>query len=222
MWERKSPYSWSYLQIWPRIPLIKNLFCLLISVVIYERNTDGIGWIPCGEISRSCTSLVSQLKVDHRKNQNCSLSQECGILQGYSQNNVHLPFWCPYWTSEINISGFQDFVHKHKLHFTFCKNTEKKLILRNHKEKPRVHDTRRENIASPHEYWSWQCNAVSLILLKYLKLLLHQYYYLAGEDRDRRESSCNGSERQTVRRIVMDKGRSFKIGIIWSILCLIS
>lgn len=45
----------------------------------------------------------------------------------YSQENVHLPSWCPYWTSEINISGFQDSVHKHKLHFTFCRNREEKI-----------------------------------------------------------------------------------------------
>lgn len=181
MWERKPLYSRSYLQTWPRLPLIKNLLYLLIAVAIYERNTDRVGWILGGESSWSCTLLVSHLEVNHCKKQNCSLSQECGILQGYSQDNIRLPFWCPYWTSsEINVSGFQDSVHKHKLHFTFCKNTEKKHILRNHKEKPREHDTRRENIASPHEYWSWQCNAVSLILLKYLKLLLHQYYYLQG------------------------------------------
>lgn len=48
------------------------------------------------------------------------------IFQGYFQNSGHLPSWCPYWTSsEINISGFQDSVHKHKLHFTFCNNAEK-------------------------------------------------------------------------------------------------
>ena len=181
MWERKPLYSWSCLQIWPRLPLIKNLFYLLIAVAIYERNTNRVGWILGGESSRSYTLLVSHLEVSHCRNQNCSLSQQCGILQGYSQNNVHLPFWCPYWTSsEINISGFQDSVHKHKLHFTFCKNTEKNP----YSEKPQREAQRawyqKKNMACPHEYWSWQCNAVSLILLKYLKLLLHQYYYLQG------------------------------------------
>lgn len=73
MWERKPLGSWSYLQIWLRLPLIKNLFYLLIVVAIYERNTDRVSWIPGGESFRSCTSLVSHLEVDHCKNQNCSL-----------------------------------------------------------------------------------------------------------------------------------------------------
>lgn len=126
------------------------------------------------------TEHCSNLEVNHHKSQICPLSPECMILKGYTHSNVHLPYWCPYWTSERNIFGFQASFRKHKLHFTFCKNTEKKHILRNHKEKPREHDTRRENIASPHEYWSWQGSIVSLILLKYLNLLLFQYCYLQG------------------------------------------
>lgn len=43
MWERKPLYSRSYLQTWPRLPLIKNLLYLLIAVAIYERNTDRVG-----------------------------------------------------------------------------------------------------------------------------------------------------------------------------------
>lgn len=126
MWESKPLYFWWYLHIWSRPPPIKYLFCLLISVTIYERNTDGIYQTLAGESSQRCTSLVIHLKADHCKNQNCSFCQECGILHGYTQKNVHLSSWCPYRTLEINISGFQDSVHKHKLHFTFCKNRGEK------------------------------------------------------------------------------------------------
>lgn len=164
---------------------------------------------------------MTHLKADHCKNQNSSLCQECGILHGYTQKNVHLSSWCPYRTSEINISGFQDCVHKHKLHFTFCKNRGKKIPYSN---KPQRETKRACYQKKKHSISTWilvlalQCSTTDLV--KISKITAPSVLLPAGEERER--SSWHSTERQTVRKIVMDKGRIFKNQIIWSTLSLLS
>lgn len=166
------------------------------------------------------TEHCSNLEVNHHKSQICPLSPECMILKGYTHRNVHLPYWCPYWTSERNIFGFQASFRKHKLHFTFCKNTEKKT----YSEKPQRETQRAWYQKRKHSISTWilvlagQYSITDLV--KISKFTTLSVLLPAGEERDRIRSFWHGLQGQPVSSTVMDKRRTLKIWIIWCILFL--